>query len=304
MLLNYLKFKSPAWNHFPPRIITQTRSLTIQTALRPFFFLVHPDLFGNYPQEREVNENSLQILSAYLESLEKGYLPRTKQPSLSFYLRNKGSNKDKSKPFKLVSVPLNQQRDSKTFVVNILKICDLPRDDVENVQTLKPRSPKKHANQSSSEFTYAASGRKYNVDDKDDQFSEEFDLFQFKIRRAREDETLEKFVKKNIDLAEIRMKGLEDLKEEVNKLKVELEKKLDLVEICYKCGWNIEHFRGCLKSLEKLHELYTSDMGNLKNKKIIFSQFTGVSPDGEIHLFTGDVQNNWLDVSEYSDNFL
>lgn len=291
MFLNYLKFKSPSWNQISPRFVVSTRLLSIQTALRPFFFMVHPDLFGNYPREREINENSLQVLSAYLESLEKGYTPRTQQSSISFYLRNK----DKSaKSFRLVSVPLNQQqRDSKLFVRTILKICDLPRDEIDKVDQLKPRSPKKSANSSQQ-----SAGSKYNVHDKDDQFSEEFNIFQWKIRRAREDETIEKFIKKNIDLAEIRTKGLEDLKEEVNKLKVRLEKKLRLAEICYKCGWNIEHFRGCLKSLEKLHELYESDMGNLENKRIIFSSFTGLSPDGEIHLFTGDVQNNWLDVSE------
>lgn len=189
---------------------------------------------------------------------------------------------------------MRQQRDTKNFVISILKICNL---DVENVEKLatSPSSPKR----SLSDFNKAP-GVKYSVDDRDDQFSDEFDIFHFKMREARGDESLAKFIKRNIDLATIRTRSLDEMREEVQKLKVELQSKLMLVDIVYKCGWNFEHFRGCLKSLEKLHSLYGDDMGNLRNKTIIFSQFTGVSLDGDIHLFTGDVLNNWLDVSEYS----
>lgn len=271
----------------------QVRFLTgsqLQTALRPFFFMVHPDLFGKFPEQRAINEHSLQILSAHLESLQRqSFVPQSSPATLPFYLRNK----DKTKPFRLVKVPMQNQRNTKDFVINILKICDLEKD-VEQVEKLVKFSPSR----SSSSNYQQRSGVKYTVDNNEGQFSEEFDLFQFKVRRAREDETLEKFIRKNIDLAQIRTKSLEDLKEEVEKLKNDLEKKLKLVKIAYSCGWNFEHFRGCLKSLEKLHDLYSDDMHNLNNKTIIFSQFTGVSLDGDIHLFTGDVQNNWLDVSD------
>lgn len=194
-------------------------------------------------------------------------------------------------PFRLVKIPLHRQRDTKNFVINILQICDLDSEKVEKLASAPP-SPKR----SSTDYQQR-SDVKYTVDDNDGQFSEEFDLFQFKVRKAREDETLAKFIKKNIDLAQIRQKSLDELREEVDKLKTELKKKFQLVDIVYNCGWNFEHFRGCLKSLEKLHDLYADDMGNLEGRKLIFSQFTGVSLDGDIHFFTGDVQNNWLDVS-------
>jgi hypothetical protein len=247
--------------------------------------MVHPDLFGKFPEQRAINEHSLQILSAHLEHLQRRSTPQS-PPTLPFYVRNK----DKEKPFRLVKVPLNQQNDTKKFVISILKIAGCSEEDTKKVEQITPQSPKRNL----SEFHPS---RKYTVHDADDQFSEEFDLFQFKVRRAREDESLHKFLKKNIDLATIRTKSLDELKEEVQKLKVELQSKLKTVEINYNCGWNFEHFRGCLKSLEKLHELYPEDMGNLQGKKVIFSQFTGVSLDGDVHFFTGDVQNNWLDVS-------
>lgn len=276
-------------HYFCPQVRTLTSS-QLQTALRPFFFIVHPDLFGRFPEQRENNENSLKCLSAHLESLQRNSAPQSSPSQLPFYLRNK----DKSKPFRLVRVPLNNQRDTKTFVINILKICDLDSEKIEKL-TSSPSSSK--------DYYQRTGGIKYTVDDNEGQYSEEFDIFQFKVRRAREDETLAKFINKNIDLAQIRTKSLDDLKEEVQKLKTELESKLKLVAILYNCGWNFEHFRGCLKSLEKLYDLYSEDMGNLRNKTIIFSQFTGVSLDGDIHLFTGDVQNNWLDVS-YTKKYL
>lgn len=56
------------------------------------------------------------------------------------------------------------------------------------------------------------------------------------------------------------------------------------------------HFQGCLRSLEKLYKLYPDDMQQLKNKTVIFSQFTGVSLEGDVHLYTGDIQTSWLDL--------
>ncbi|EEB16765.1 conserved hypothetical protein [Pediculus humanus corporis] len=44
-------------------------STEVSTALRPFYFFVHPDLFGQFPEERAINENSLKLLSSYLETL-------------------------------------------------------------------------------------------------------------------------------------------------------------------------------------------------------------------------------------------
>ena len=41
----------------------------VSTALRPFYFLVHPDLFGKYPQEQVENDKSLKILKNYVETL-------------------------------------------------------------------------------------------------------------------------------------------------------------------------------------------------------------------------------------------
>jgi hypothetical protein len=269
-------------------------SAQLQTALRPFFFLCHPDLFGKFPEQRAINESSLQVLSAHLESLQKSYVNPASPPALPFFLRSK----DKSVPFRLVNVSLRKERDTKSFVTNILKRCDLDTSYVEKI-SIEPTSPKRSNayNNNNSQF-YGTSGK---VDEYESPFAEEFIIFQTKVRQAKEDERLENFIKKNIDLALIRTRNLDELRGEVDRLKTELENKLKLKKIAYNCGWNIEHFRGCLKSLEKLYDLYGDDMDHLHGKNLIFSQFTGVSLDGDIHLYTGDVQNNWLDVNKIYD---
>ncbi|CAH1707429.1 unnamed protein product [Chironomus riparius] len=267
-------------------------SSQLQTALRPFFFLCHPDLFGKFPEQRAINENSLKVLSAHLEALQRQYYPQASPPSLPFYLRSK----DTSNPFRLVKVPLHNEKTTKSFVTQILQTCDLETTYVEKINS-ELKSPKRS--------TYSDyrqqhnNGVKYTVDNNEGQFSEEYDIFQIRVRKAKENENLEVFVRKNMDLAHIRTKALDDLREEVEKLRIKLENKLGLQQILYDCGWNYEHFRGCLKSLEKLYDLYGDDMTYLHNKTVIFSQFTGVGIDGQIHLYTGDVQNNWLDLIKH-----
>lgn len=73
---------------------------------------------------------------------------------------------------------------------------------------------------------------------------------------------------------------------------------MKLQDLSYNCGWNVEHLRGCLKSLEKIYDLHQKDMKNLEGRKVVFASFSGVSLDGHVMLFTGDVQANWLDVSK------
>jgi len=61
-------------------------------ALRPFYFAVHPDFFGQHPREREVNENSLKRLSVYLENLQKPGFKSLKPTQLTFYVRETEQN--------------------------------------------------------------------------------------------------------------------------------------------------------------------------------------------------------------------
>ncbi|PNI81118.1 TCAIM isoform 6 [Pan troglodytes] len=69
-------------------------------ALRPFYFAVHPDFFGQHPVEREINENSLKRLSVYLENLQKPGFKSLKPTQLTFYVREtEQSSSDGQEPF-------------------------------------------------------------------------------------------------------------------------------------------------------------------------------------------------------------
>ena len=73
------------------RFLTGTE---VSTALRPFYFLVHPDLFGKYPQEQVENEKSLKVLKNYVDTL----LHDKKRPNpkeVKFFVKPRGLVKDK-----------------------------------------------------------------------------------------------------------------------------------------------------------------------------------------------------------------
>uniref|UniRef100_A0A182JF51 Uncharacterized protein n=1 Tax=Anopheles atroparvus TaxID=41427 RepID=A0A182JF51_ANOAO len=282
-------------------------SSEVATALRPFYFAVHPDLFGRYPQQRQVNEDSLKLLSAHLESLlsQQRILPSTPR-SLPFYVRASNAPQDRG-TFNLIKVPLERTVDAKVLLRRILESCNLPTEYVDKMPSTKnstaPPSgthPEGFQQQQQNSFYYRKRSEynfgKEQADDDDSPFEKEFDLFQFRIKKVRENETLKKWLRKHVVTATVRTKAVQELQEEVQKLREDVTKQLGLREIIYDCGWNVEHFRGCLKSLEKLAELHPGALDGLKDRTLVFAAFTGVSLEGHVMLFTGDVQRNWLEL--------
>ena len=62
-------------------------SAQVSTALRPFYFLVHPDLFGKWPQEQAVNETSLKQLKSYLNIMIDEKRKPTQPLNTTFYIK-------------------------------------------------------------------------------------------------------------------------------------------------------------------------------------------------------------------------
>lgn len=120
-------------------------SAEVSTALRPFYFSVHPDLFGKYPEQRKINENSLQQLSALIEAQQSSR--RMSIPPLSFYLRQKDMAEGE---FKLVRIQLNSS-DVRETVVKVLSACDISTKYIDKI----PKSPQKNNNFSKENFTKA-----------------------------------------------------------------------------------------------------------------------------------------------------
>ena len=108
----------------------------VSTALRPFYFLVHPDLFGKYPKEQSQNEKSLKILKNYVDTLVNDKT-KPNPAEVKFFVRPGGAGGSSRKEVTsslLPSVKI-RLRDTKlrAMVVTILKSAELPTQYVDSV---------------------------------------------------------------------------------------------------------------------------------------------------------------------------
>lgn len=139
-----------------PNAIWRHISTELTNALRPFYFAVHPDLFGQHPVQRNVNENSLKLLSAHMESLyERKYQTLYETKTLQFYIRD--GNATKRDTFKLIKVTLDRNtKDPKMVVQRLLELCNLPTDYIKKIKSM-PASAASSATSTASGFSYATS---------------------------------------------------------------------------------------------------------------------------------------------------
>ncbi|KAG4072386.1 hypothetical protein HA402_004318 [Bradysia odoriphaga] len=233
---------------------------------------------GRHPEERSTNEESLKHLSAHLEALQNQRISSSSPRILSFYLRD-SNRKDK---FKLIKIHIEQTSDVKIFIKKILESCSLSTDYVNKI---KSAPIKKTTN------VFTGGGDTFHGASP---FSDEYEYYQ-RIKKTRQEKTLKVWLQANLSLAHERSDSLADLREDVEKLEKSLSSRLNLKSIQYDCGWNIEHYRGCLKSLERLANMHEKELKQLEDRNLVFALISGVSLEGDVMLFTGDVQRNWLD---------
>lgn len=250
----------------------------IATALRPFYFSVHPDLFGKYPSERAINESSLQSLSSYIQNLQQNKFPTPTH--LTFYLRPHGSAPSNKGTLKPVKISLGQT-DIKKTVVSILSSCNLPTTYVDNL------TPAFKENVS---FEQEFRAKAYNYEERGYGGGPERSTKKVKT------ESLSEWLSENADVSKGKLLALKPVREEVVRLQKSLCDRLFLKAILWECGWNISHFRGCLLAFQALAQHHVDAMAVLKGRTLVFGNDTGVSFDGQILLNIGEVRNNWLDV--------
>ncbi|KAF7994412.1 hypothetical protein HCN44_003884 [Aphidius gifuensis] len=258
----------------------------ISTALRPFYFTVHPDLFGQFPTQRTVNENSLKQLSCVIESLQQQR--PIKPTTLPFYLRSKNDIDVKAGKFKLVKIQLNDKVNLKTTIISILKSCNLPTTFVDKIE--------KPSNDDNENKFY-----KNNHKTTGDRFSdlEDDPLFQSIFMRRKMDaepDTFKAYLDKHVNTAHIKLESCRPIREEVEKLEKILLKDLGLKNVSWDCGWNVSHYRGCLLSFQALAKHHPEQMAVLKDRTLIFANETGINLEGNVMLNSGEVRHNWLDL--------
>ncbi|XP_026277751.1 T-cell activation inhibitor, mitochondrial isoform X1 [Frankliniella occidentalis] len=266
-------------------------SVEVSTALRPFYFSVHPDLFGKHPNERSINENSLMQLSSYLETLQRS---RSVRPvSLKFYLRPRETSFKGS--FQLVTLNLNE-RDTRNAVLRVLKSCNLPTTYVDNIS---PAPTSKTQDYYPTPDQKSTAWQKYESMFKDNDDAYGAHIIRGMVKKAKEDESLLSWLKNNIDNAAEKQAACLPIQEEVKRLQVELAQNLGLQEIIWDCGWNVTHFRGCLQSFQALARDHSELLHVLKGRTVVFGSDTGVSLNGNVLLSSGEVRHNWLDFLKH-----
>ncbi|XP_071089039.1 T-cell activation inhibitor, mitochondrial-like [Haliotis cracherodii] len=268
-----------AHNKLIQHVQVTVRHLNVQetaAALRPFYFVVHPDLFGKYPRERSVNEESLKRLHEYITCLQRS---GSAHPTvLQFFFRPQQLPTEKP-ALQSVNISL-ASRDVRDTVKTVLSSFHLPLDYLSSV----PHKPSPASGQPDRPIDwhpsyYAATGKQ--------------------DPRARPSSTvdisLRSWLLKNIEKSHSFLESVQSTKEDIDRLCSALQVSIGLSDIRWESVWGFSHFRGCVKSFYRLYTEHPERVGGiLKGRSLVFSNSTGVSVHGDIVLSSEDVPTYWM----------
>jgi len=270
----------------------------VSTALRPFYFLVHPDLFGLFPKERAVNEDSLKALRAHLDAMVDGRAPQMgranssgsvggRQKPLKFFLKPQSSRVRDRHALKSISLKLPSSSSHSTgvrqAVLSVLNKAELPTSYVDSLAS-SPRDPS-----SSSSSTRPRS--KFDVHFDGDEDKVDLGWQSTDLRHP-----LPKWLAANVDTARANLAKHEPYRLQTQRLQDGLCYEFGISEILWDCGWETAHRRGSLASFRFLLESHPDVRAIVRDRRVVFGRFSGLSLDGEIVLYSGEVRYNWLNV--------
>ncbi|KAK5862798.1 hypothetical protein PBY51_018158 [Eleginops maclovinus] len=260
------------------------------TALRPFYFAVHPDFFGQYPIEREVNENSLKRLNSYLDHLQKPGSQSVRPMTLTFYVRDTKESSDVqpdfiASGFRSVSFTLHTY-DILSTVVNVLKSCSLPTEHMKDLKTSVETS--KSPPEGGVPFYRPIRWNKSYYS-----FTGFKDPEQELQQARRVEPTLILWLRKNESEAMKKSTASLPRREELNRLKNELSRKFDLSDIRWQRSWGVAHRCSQLQSLSRLSQQDPRALRNLRGHTVVFADQSGMNASGHIMLGTMDVHHQW-----------
>ncbi|XP_051574074.1 T-cell activation inhibitor, mitochondrial-like isoform X2 [Myxocyprinus asiaticus] len=298
-------------------LIVQRRNLSgadAINALRPFYFAVHPDFFGQHPREREVNENSLKRLNGYLENLQKPGARSPKPTNLTFYVRDTKERTDSDDSllvsrFRSVSFTL-QSRDVLSTVLDVLKSCHLSDEHMQDL--LKAETRKNSTPQSGNIPFY----RPIKWDKTYYTFTGFRDPEQELEQASKVEPTLScvlpiqleflflppaensLWLRNNEPEATKKQNASLPRREEQKRLKRELIQKLGLLDIRWQRKWGVAHKCCQLQSLSRLSAQSPEVLHNLRGHIIVFTDQSGMNASGHVMLGTMDVHHQWTKLFE------
>lgn len=263
-------------------------------ALRPFYFAVHPDFFGQHPKEREVNENSLKRLNGYLENLQRPGARSVQPMKLTFYVRDTKDGEEQADDagFRSVSFTL-QSSDVLSAVVNVLRSCSLPVEHMKSV----PQSP-----QTNSPGGLAGGTQSFYRPIKWDKSYYSFTGFrdpEQELQQAqRVEPTLSLWLRNNEPEATKKHKASLPRRDELHRLKTELCYKFSLTDIRWQRSWGVSHRYCQLQSLSRLSLQSPEALVHLQGHTVVFADESGMNASGHVMLGTMDVHHQWIKMME------
>ncbi|XP_062848300.1 T-cell activation inhibitor, mitochondrial [Trichomycterus rosablanca] len=260
-------------------------------ALRPFYFAVHPDFFGQHPRERVVNENSLKRLNGYLENLQKPGFRSVSPARLTFYVRD---TKEKTESdadllpsgFRLVTFTL-QAKDVLCAVVDVLKSCSLSVEHMQGLLEAREKSQKSKQQGGTPFYRPIKWDKTYYA------FTGFRDPEQ-ELEQARKVETtLSLWLRNNEPEASKKQNASIPRRAELDRLKRELIQRLGLLDIRWQRKWGVAHRCCQLQSLSRLAVQNPEALLNLRGHTIVFTDQSGMNASGHVMLGTMDVHHQW-----------
>uniref|UniRef100_A0A6J0U2Z4 T-cell activation inhibitor, mitochondrial isoform X1 n=1 Tax=Pogona vitticeps TaxID=103695 RepID=A0A6J0U2Z4_9SAUR len=282
----------------PLQLVVQARALSradAVNALRPFYFAVHPDFFGQHPRERKINENSLKRLNGYLENLQKPGFKSFRPTQLTFYVREKEQKPSSvhesfgASGFRAVSFTL-RTRDLLSTVLDILNSCSL---STEHVQSLNS-----NVDTQSNQGVQKPFPRPIKWDKTYYSFTGFKDPEEELEQAQRMETTLSSWLDNNVKSAGKKLKDSLPLRKELERLKDELSDQLQLSDIRWQRSWGIAHRCSQLHSLSRLTQQSPEVRRNAKGCTVVFTDRSGMSATGHVMLGTTDVHQHWSKIFE------
>ncbi|KAF5896105.1 T-cell activation inhibitor, mitochondrial isoform X1, partial [Clarias magur] len=279
--------------------ILQIRALSgadTVNALRPFYFVVHPDFFGQHPREREVNENSLKRLNGYLEGLQRPGFRTVKPTTLTFYLRDVEGKTESNDDllhsgFRLVTFTL-QAKDVLCAVVDVLKSCSLSVEHMQGLLTARAQG------QNSAQQGGIPFYRPIKWDKTYYSFTGFRDPEQELEQAKKMETTLSQWLRNNEQEATTKQEDSVPRRAELKRLKRELIEKLGLLDIRWQRKWGVAHRCCQMQSLSRLSSQNPEAMTNLRGHTILFTDQSGMNASGHVMLGTMDVHHQWTKIFE------
>ncbi|KAF5290925.1 hypothetical protein FQA39_LY14531 [Lamprigera yunnana] len=179
--------------------------------------------------------------------------------------------------FRLIKISL-RENDIREVVLQVLKCSNLSTEYVDKIPKSKKDNVQIHR----------------DIDLEDDPFYSIFAMNK-KVNEKRGSLKLKTWIVSNYNVAQHRSEMHKPVREELSRLKKNFLERLKILDIRWDCGWNEQHFMGCLQSLKDMVDQYPEQMELLKGRVLVFAPFSGVSLDGHVMLYNGEVRNNWLD---------